>query len=303
MSSLIRSLLRLFAIGSMGLILYACSSVQETADSTTESNEFFDPSTTVVKRPSERSEQEKLAVKPQEEAKELSRNEKLVDVAFEQSQRLMKLLHQLQSADPQFVSGITAVRRLQQTLEEDHGGQAVTTDRQIVELLKEQNSRLIDVLEQLKTVVIQQEVALRQSSGSPAREQKKNQVRTLAAIDAKIAYGRAIRLYEEHRYGDAIVAFQRLLLNTENDDLTDNCRFWIGVSNFNLQKYEEAIPQFKDLLAHQWFEKREDAYIMLGQCYEQAGEPSLAKAIYEKLVQLNPVCDLAYVAHLKISML
>jgi hypothetical protein len=42
---------------------------------------------------------------------------------------------------------------------------------------------------------------------------------------------------------------------------------------------------------------------MFGQCYEQLGEQSMAKSTYQELVQLNPVCDLAYVAHLKISML
>ena len=50
-------------------------------------------------------------------------------------------------------------------------------------------------------------------------------------------------------------------------------------------------------------EKKEVKYFVLRQCYEQVGERSMTKSTHQRLVQLNPVCDLAYVALLKISML
>jgi TolA-binding protein len=302
MSSHFKSLLNLFVIASTGLIVYACSSVKEASDFAGESNDFFDPSTTVVQTQSDRPAKKNVAARPTVETKDFSSNG-VMESAYEQRRRLKNLLHQLESADPRFALGVNAIHRLQQSLDDDHDGRACSSDQQTIELLREQNARLIDVLDQLKTVVIQQDVALRQSFAGLRNDTEKNQPKTPSAIDARQAYGRAIRLYEEHRYGDAIVAFQRLLQSTEDDDITDNCRFWMGVSYFNLHRYKEAIPQFSHLLAHQWFEKREDTYIMLGQCYEQQGERSLAKATYETLVQLNPVCDLAYVAHLKISML
>jgi hypothetical protein len=42
---------------------------------------------------------------------------------------------------------------------------------------------------------------------------------------------------------------------------------------------------------------------MLGQWYEQIGDPLSAKSTFQELVELSPVCDLAYVTHVKLSML
>jgi len=303
MDTHVKSIFSIVAMVAIGFFLYACSSTKEVSDSSADANEFFDPAATIVKSQPGNANLNDVAANKSENNKDRVPDQKPVEGALTQNERLSNVLHQLQSADPRFSSGNIAVNRLEETLEDRNPGRTLSSDRQIVELLKEQNARLIDVLEQLKTIIIQRDVAARQSSANSNRTRTVKQVKTLAAIDAKVEYGRAIRLYEDRKYDEAIAAFKRLLLKLEDDELADNCRFWVGVSNFNLQKYTEAIPQFKHLLVHQWFEKKEAAYIMLGQCYEQAGERSLAKATYQRLVQLNPVCDLAYVAHLKIAML
>ncbi len=302
MSTHRRDLLGLLTIVVIGLLLYSCSSVKEVSDSMEGSNEFFDPSETVT-RNRETAAVGQSAARNEYEEGESKGKVQLTEPLLAQGQRLKNILDQLNSRTEQRHSLNVAVHQLERSIKGVETNRTSWSDREVIEFLKQQNAQLIDVVEQLKDAILQQGVSARRRSEETSQNQTGNHKTLNAAMDANLNYGRAIRLYEERKYSDAIVVLERLLLRSKNDDLTDNCRFWIGVSYFNLQRYNQAIPQFKHLLAHQWFEKREATYIMLGQCYEQSGDPSLAKATYQRLVQLNPVCDLAYVAHLKISML
>jgi TolA-binding protein len=300
MSSHAKSLLGVLAIAVMGLILYSCSSTKGSSDYSADANEFFDPSATIAERQTARVNAEG---KRQSGKVEPAQYKKIAELISEQNRRLLGVLRQLRSVDPQFRSGNSAVNRLRQSLEKTAPRTSLTTEAQIADLMRVQNAHLIGILGQLKTTVLKHNAELRQASLKLIHEQIKTDAKPLTVSNPKVDYGNAIRFYEDHKYIDAIVAFEGILGKSADAEMIDNSRFWIGVSLFNLESYEEAIPQFQLLLKHQWFEKREATYIMLGQCYEQTGKRSLAKATYQQLVQLNPVCDLAYVAHLKISML
>jgi TolA-binding protein len=297
-----KTILRLTAVAAATALLFSCSSVQETTESTQQNDGFFDPSSTVaVSHPG-------LSVAEETGTLHLAAEESVSDrqlraVIAEQNNKLRAVLEQLKSFRLNLGPKDAALDDLERTVAGKDANRSSTSEQEIIELLKEQNARLIDVLEQLKSVVARHDIGSQRAPDRMALDRSAKQSATLRKIDTKVAYGRAIQMYEEHRYGNAITAFRRILAKSKDEDLADNCKFWIGVSYFNLQKYEHAIPHFKHLLTHPWFEKKEAAFIMLGQCYEQLGEQSMAKSTYQKLVQLNPVCDLAYVAHLKISML
>jgi len=294
MTTHLKSFISLSIIIVVGLVLFSCSSTNEASENSEDSYGFFDPAKTVViggqstaATPLEKTSKSEQAA--------LRGDDTLTETILGQFQELKNVLDQLKLAGLKTNRGNGIVDDLERSVSDLSVRRAASSDREIIELLKEQNTRLVELLEQLKTIVVRQDVT--------ANERSQRHKALQSSIDAKLNYSRAIRLYEQRRFADAIVAFQRIQKGAADDDRTDNCRFWVGVSYFNLRNYKEAIPEFKHLLAHQWFEKREATYIMLGQCYEQSGQRSLAKATYQKLVQLNPVCDLAYVAHLKISML
>jgi TolA-binding protein len=61
----------------------------------------------------------------------------------------------------------------------------------------------------------------------------------------KSSYDYALRLYnEEQDYERAIEVFKILIQEYSNNDLTDNCQFWIGASYYNLGEHEKALIEF-----------------------------------------------------------
>ncbi len=290
-------------IFSFILLLCACSSVKDASVKSEDSNEFFDPSKTVIAR---------TDTKPVEQSTSSQQVQPVVSKAdtgvvqkvVGESARLKTILGEMKSSDEHLWQRADALDDLERNAEEITQRKTLASNLELIELLKDQNARLIDVLDQLKTIVAQQNLALQ------ATPQKRSRVVFVpdrseqgAAIDVHLAYNRALRMYEEHRYDRALFQFWQLLKNKQAGNLANNCRFWIGVSFFNLQRYNDAVPVFKKLADVRMFEKRESAYLMLGQCYEQLGQKQLAKATYETLIRSNPMCEMANVAKLKMSML
>lgn len=294
--------LALLLIGALGLLLYSCSTTKELADAGSSANEFFEPIRSPQKLPSNQGRESGRADAPIT-SRERRESTELETLVREQNLRLKLVLDQLKSADEQTADKRNVFEALERNVLAVEGKRAFSSDREIIDLLKEQNTHLIKVLDQLRVLVLKRSEVRQQSLTQTVQNGSAVQSHQLKKIDTRLAYGRAIKMYQEHHYEQAISALQRLVKRATEEDLADNCRFWTGVSYFHLQRYKEAIPYFQSLLNHPWSEKREGTYIMLGQCYEQIGDPHMAKATFQKLVQLNPVCDLAYVAHVKLSML
>jgi TolA-binding protein len=109
-------------------------------------------------------------------------------------------------------------------------------------------------------------------------------------------YRDALRKFMDRRYDEAITAFEALLAAGIPDPLNDNCHYWIGESYYGMKRYQEAVARFDEVLDFEWSNKKDDAQIMIAQCYARMGLAARAKTEYQKLIDTypaSPYIDLA----------
>lgn len=123
--------------------------------------------------------------------------------------------------------------------------------------------------------------------------------------NTSLNYGKAIQLYKSRQYAKAINVFKKLLKLRIDPNLADRYHFWMGVCYLDLNKGEQAIKEFMSVLNYTNSEKVEDAYFMIGQCYERIGIGDKKSAIrtYEKMLQIYPNGNLKKVAEKKLALL
>jgi TolA-binding protein len=137
-------------------------------------------------------------------------------------------------------------------------------------------------------------------SVKPAPAQK---VFSLKPSGTSINYGKAIGLYKSQQYVKAIDMFEKLLSQRIEPNFADRYHFWMGVCYFNLNKSNQAIREFTRVLGFAHSEKAEEAYFMMGQCYERTGAKNSAKMTYEKMLRLYPQGNLKQVVEKKLALL
>jgi len=93
---------------------------------------------------------------------------------------------------------------------------------------------------------------------------------------ALLTYGDAVRLSAARRYQEAIDAFEELLRRGVQEDVQDNCHFWIGASRFNLKQFDLALVSLKRVIDWKGSNKKPDAYYLAGRTYA-AGKPPAGK--------------------------
>lgn len=299
---MLKSVIGILTLSSTLLLFHSCSSVPRTSETAKEDNEFFDPSTTAVKKHDSRTAESKI-VEQQAPQQKVKSDSTVTENVFAENERLKNILGQMRATDGQLWQKSDALNDLERSASAMAEKRALASNLELIELLKEQNARLIDVLEQLKSMVSQQSLASKAEQKRTQAGLSNEQLNGESDIDMKLAYSRAIRAYQDHRFGAAITQFWKIIASKKSRELSNNSRFWLGVSYFNLGRYGDALPLFKRLLTIRGFDKSESTYIMLGQCYEQMGNRMLARTTYEELMRLNPTCDLAQIAQFKISML
>jgi TolA-binding protein len=87
-----------------------------------------------------------------------------------------------------------------------------------------------------------------------------------------VQYAEGLSLFHQRRYEDALGVFKDLKNNGIEDDLEDNCEYWMGECCFARHEYHEAIISFQKVIALVASNKKADAYFMLGRSYEQQGD-------------------------------
>ena len=103
------------------------------------------------------------------------------------------------------------------------------------------------------------------------------------------SYEDALKAFNSKKYDDAMKAFQGMLDGGVSDDLADNCKYWIGESNYAKRKYKDAMASFESVFKYKNSEKKADAQFMIAQCYERLGNKVKAKEAYEKVVKDYPM--------------
>jgi len=159
----------------------------------------------------------------------------------------------------------------------------VTVDL-LMEMIKEQNQRLNEVIVQLKSLALNQSSALPQRFGSSLSVP----MRVTHDTPPAFTYEQAIRLYESNRYQKAKKVFQALLEKGVKPDIADHCCFWIGVCDFQLNRVQQALLDFQNVFQYKGSEKTAGTYFMIGQCYERLGQKENAAGVFRKFLSMYP---------------
>ncbi len=126
------------------------------------------------------------------------------------------------------------------------------------------------------------ETKLTEAASNPAPA-----VRT-ASADPTAEYSAALSAFRKHDFNTAIQGFESLLNASVDENLADNCHYWMGESYYGLKKYSEAIKQFNDVLGYKKSEKKADAQLMIGNSYAAMGQKEAARKAYDKVTTTYP---------------
>lgn len=101
-------------------------------------------------------------------------------------------------------------------------------------------------------------------------------------------YESAVNMVKKGLFTEAIAKFELLLNTAIKEDYAPNCRHWMGLAFYGLKDYQSALEQFNGVSEFKFSTKKEDAQLMIAQCYEKMGDVKRARTEYEKLVRTYP---------------
>lgn len=102
------------------------------------------------------------------------------------------------------------------------------------------------------------------------------------------AYEDALNSFYLKRYAEASEKFSTLLDQFPNHSLASNCYYWRGEAEYQLGNSQTAIADFKRVLEYAKSLKRDDALLMLGQCYAKLNRRQDAREAFDRLIQEFP---------------
>ena len=303
------------------IILSACAPVIEKPPQ----NDFFRPVDRVVHKKAG-SDTLALSDRIDRAYTEDSLKDSLIALYQQQNKRLNDMIQQLNVLTKKTTAGkSTYVDESNEIL----ANRMTLSNEKLLEKIKDQNKHLNDVVEQLKFLSQNQQnesvkpklmadanvvpakpapaqqvpVLITDANTVPVKPSPAHKVSTPRPTNSSFNYAKAIDLYKSQQYGKAIDLFEKLLNQKIEPNLADRYHFWMGVCYFNLNNSNQAIKEFTYVLGYSHSEKSEEAYFMLGQCYERTGNKKSARLTYEKMLRLYPQGNLKQVVEKKLSLL
>ena len=102
-------------------------------------------------------------------------------------------------------------------------------------------------------------------------------------------YARALQLFNETRYEEAMSAFDDLSRADAASPYAPNYLYWRGESQYALSRYSDAIQSFQSVVdGYASSSKADDAQFKIGESYEKLGNKTAAKGAYERLISQYP---------------
>jgi TolA-binding protein len=314
-------LLQLSFVIVMTAIFFACSPVIEKP----QQNDFFNPVDRIVQK---KAGSDTLVTVRENDRPyvEDSLKDSLIVLYSQQNKRLGDMIRQLNLLTKKNNSGFAKDTN---DISEILANRNHISNEMLLEKIKDQNQHLNDVVEQLKILSQNQQaqsenhnllagtnavplkstpaqqvpVLITGANAVPAKSAPASKVSIPRSPHASVTYGKAIELYKSQQYVNAIDVFEKLLKQKIEPTLADRYHFWMGVCYLNLNKTKQAIKEFTKVVGYSNSDKVEEAYFMLGQCYERTGAKKSAKMTYEKMLQRYPQGNLKQVVEKKLALL
>lgn len=171
----------------------------------------------------------------------------------------------------------------------------------LLQTVREQQQRLDAILARLRFLEASRRGVTADSVHNATRELPQHSRASLQREQpVGLTYGDALRLYEARRYQEAIDAFEGVLRRGVQEDLQDDCYFWIGAGRFSLNQFDLALVSLKRVVEWRGSNKKADAYYLLGRTYEQLGNARQARSMFEALLNEFPRSEVAPSARQKL---
>jgi len=102
-------------------------------------------------------------------------------------------------------------------------------------------------------------------------------------------YSRALQLFNEARYEEAMNQFDDLSKADPSSSYTPNYLYWRGESQYALSHYSDAVNSFRSVMdGYPSSNKADDAAFKIGESYEKMGDKTSAKNAYQHLLASYP---------------
>ncbi len=171
---------------------------------------------------------------------------------------------------------------------------SITPEQAMQQELDELKTENIQLKEQLSTTAqANQDLAAKVAE----LESMKSQPKQKYSGGGEEGYESALALAKAKQYDDAIEEFKVLLSGGIDASYADNCNYWLGECYFAKRNFKTAMSYFKKVSTYKVSEKKDDAQLMIAQCYERMGNTAQAKAEYENFLDMFPNSE--YVARVQ----
>jgi len=103
--------------------------------------------------------------------------------------------------------------------------------------------------------------------------------------DFRDKYIESLALYQNGEWEKSLEGFKYLLTVGMNNDLLDNCQYWLGEIYYKLKKYHFAIEEFKKVFLYTDSNKIDDALYKLSKSYSHLGDEVNSNKVLIELVE------------------
>lgn len=168
--------------------------------------------------------------------------------------------------------------------------------KQQLNRLEQENRNLIAKTAQLETLLEEERSKEKSPTVNVVPPPPKE---IITSVD--IEYQAALSLYKQRKYSEAAKKLQSILNARVSDELADNCHYWLGESYFGMKDYRNAISSFEKVFNYKVSEKKDDAAIMIANCYWEMGNKKEAIKEYKKFLEKFPASPYVKRAKARIS--
>ncbi|MDI6722950.1 MAG: tol-pal system protein YbgF, partial [Candidatus Aenigmarchaeota archaeon] len=121
-------------------------------------------------------------------------------------------------------------------------------------------------------------------------------------IPVESLYEQAYNAFTEGKYDKARREFQELLKRFPRGELSENAQFWIAESFFFEKQHERAIVEYAKVIEeHEAGSRRPHALLKQGLSYLALGDKTMAKIIFQKILEDHPHSTQARIARNRLT--
>ena len=121
------------------------------------------------------------------------------------------------------------------------------------------------------------------------RERAKTPPPTSGGIsNAQMEYENGLNMQRQRNYQEAVSIFMGLLNTGAPEGLESNCHYWIGEGYYGMKQYKDALTHLEQVLGYTRSTKKDDAQLMIANCYSRMRDKERAMQEYQKLIDQYP---------------